>query len=68
MLVSLKVEGLLRVQIEVISVESLGVRGLCCVVTTREHKVVIDLGVALGFRRHRLIPHPIQVLVSERTN
>jgi len=53
------------VQIEVIGAESLEVRGLCCVVTTRERKVVIDPGVALGFRHHGLMPHPIQVLVSE---
>jgi len=55
------------VQIEVIGAESLGVRGLCCVVTTRERKVVIDPGVALGFRRHGLLPHPVQVAASERT-
>jgi hypothetical protein len=29
--------------------------------------VVIDPGVALGFRRHGLLPHPIQVVASERT-
>jgi len=54
-------------QIEIIGTESLGVRGLCCVVTTRERKVVIDPGVALGFRRHGLLPHPVQVIASERT-
>ena len=54
-------------QIEIIGTESLGVRGLCCVVTTRERKVVIDPGVALGFRRHGLLPHPAQVIASERT-
>jgi len=55
------------VQIEVIGAESLGVRGLCCVVKTRDRKIVIDPGVALGFRRHGLMPHPVQVLASERT-
>jgi len=54
-------------QIEVIGAESLGVRGLCCVVKTRGRKIVIDPGVALGFRRHGLMPHPVQVLASERT-
>jgi predicted metallo-beta-lactamase superfamily hydrolase len=54
-------------QIEIIGTESLGIRGLCCVVTTRERKVVIDPGVALGFRRHGLLPHPAQVIASERT-
>jgi len=54
-------------EIEIIGAESLGVRGLCTVVTTRERKVVIDPGVALGFRRHGLFPHPVQVAASERT-
>ncbi len=35
-------------QIEIIGTESLGVRGLCCVVTTRERKVVIDPGGGAG--------------------
>jgi hypothetical protein len=29
--------------------------------------VVIDPGVALGYRRHGLLPHPVQVVASERT-
>jgi len=37
------------------------------VVETRERKVVIDPGVALGFRRHGLLPHPVQVAAAERT-
>jgi predicted metallo-beta-lactamase superfamily hydrolase len=54
-------------QITIIGTESLGVRGLCCVVKTKDRKVVIDPGVALGFRRHGLMPHPVQVIASERT-
>jgi len=54
------------VKIEVIGAESLGVRGLCCVVETRDRKIVIDPGVALGYRRHGLLPHPVQVAVAER--
>ncbi len=54
-------------QIEILGAESLGVRGLCCVVKTRGRKVVIDPGVALGFRRHGLLPHPVQVAACERT-
>ena len=54
-------------QIEILGTESLGVRGLCCVVRTKDRKVVIDPGVALGFRRHSLLPHPVQVAASERT-
>lgn len=54
-------------QIEILGAESLGVRGLCCVVKTEDRKVVIDPGVALGFRRHGLLPHPVQAAASERT-
>jgi predicted metallo-beta-lactamase superfamily hydrolase len=54
-------------KVEIIGTESLGVRGLCCVVRTKERKVVIDPGVALGFRRHGLMPHPVQVIASEKT-
>jgi len=54
-------------QVEIIGAESLGVRGLCCVVRTKDRKVVIDPGVALGFSRHGLMPHPVQVIASERT-
>ena len=53
-------------RIEIIGAESLGVRGLCCVVETKGRKVVIDPGVALGYRRHGLLPHPVQVAASER--
>lgn len=44
----------------------MGVRGLCCVVETKDRKIVIDPGVALGYRRHGLLPHPVQVVVAER--
>jgi hypothetical protein len=36
-------------------------------VRTKKRRVVIDPGVALGFRRHNLLPHPVQVIASERT-
>jgi predicted metallo-beta-lactamase superfamily hydrolase len=55
------------VRIEIVGTESLGVRSLCCVVTINDRKIVIDPGVALGFRRHGLLPHPVQVVASERT-
>jgi len=54
-------------QIEILGAESLGVRGLCTVVRTKERKVIIDPGVALGFNRHGFMPHPVQVIASERT-
>jgi len=39
---------------------------LCCVVKTKGRKIVIEPGVALGYRRHGLLPHPVQVAVAER--
>jgi len=53
-------------QIEIIGTESLGVRSLCCVVSTEGQKVLIDPGVALGYIRFKLLPHPLQVAVDER--
>jgi predicted metallo-beta-lactamase superfamily hydrolase len=49
------------VDIKVLGTESLGVRGLCCAVEAGDRKIVIDPGVALGYRRHGLLPHPAQV-------
>ena len=46
--------------------ESLGVRSLCCVVNSPGRKILIDPGVALGYTRFRLLPHPFQVAVDER--
>jgi predicted metallo-beta-lactamase superfamily hydrolase len=53
-------------EIEIVAAESLGVRSLCCVVNTRGRKILIDPGVALGYTRFRLLPHPLQVAVDER--
>ena len=52
-------------QIEILGTESLGVRGLSCVVTTEDRKIVIDPGIALGYSRYGLLPHPLQVAVGE---
>jgi predicted metallo-beta-lactamase superfamily hydrolase len=52
--------------ITILGTESLGVRGLSCVVEVKDRKVVIDPGVALGYRRHGLLPHPAQVAVGEQ--
>lgn len=46
--------------------ESLGVRGLCCSVKTKSQKILIDPGIALGYTRYKLLPHPFQVAVDER--
>ena len=52
--------------IEILGTESLGVRGLSCVVEAEDYKIVIDPGLALGYNRHGLLPHPAQVAVGER--
>jgi predicted metallo-beta-lactamase superfamily hydrolase len=52
--------------IEIIGTESLGVRGLSCVITTDTRCIVIDPGVALGYLRHGLLPHPLQVATGVR--
>lgn len=51
--------------IAVIGTESLGVRGLCCLVGISNRKILIDPGVALGYRRRGRLPHPIQVAAGE---
>jgi len=51
--------------IEILGAESLGVRGLSCVVQVDGRKIVIDPGLALGYQRHGLLPHPAQVAVGE---
>lgn len=51
--------------IEILGTESLGVRGLSCVVEVEDRKILIDPGVALGYERHGLLPHPAQVAVGE---
>ena len=53
-------------RIKIIGTESLGVRGLCCVIETGDRRIVIDPGVALGYQRFGLLPHPFQVAVGER--
>ena len=52
--------------LEIIGAESLGVRSLCCRVTLPDRRIVIDPGVALGYRRNGLLPHPYQVAVGRR--
>ena len=34
---------------------------MCCLVTTGERRILIDPGLALGYLRHGLLPHPLQV-------
>lgn len=51
--------------IKILAAESLGVRALCCEVIKGDQKVLIDPGISLGYTRHGLKPHPIQVAVDE---
>jgi len=53
-------------QIEILGAESLGVRGLCCFIKTKNRKILIDPGISLGYIRHKLLPHPLQIAVDER--
>lgn len=46
------------------SAESLGTRGLCCLVRTGSRRILIDPGVALGYLRGGLLPHPFQVAMG----
>jgi predicted metallo-beta-lactamase superfamily hydrolase len=52
--------------LEIIGAESLGVRSLCCLVTLPDRRIVIDPGVALGYVRNGLLPHPLQIAVGRR--
>ena len=51
-------------EVTVIGTESLGVRGLSCMVKTGGRQILIDPGVALGYLRHGHLPHPCQVAVG----
>lgn len=51
-------------RIKIIGAESLGVRGLSCVVEVENRKIFIDPGIALGILRNGLMPHPVQVGVG----
>ncbi len=53
-------------KINILGSESLGIRGLSCVVKTQDRSIIIDPGLALGYMRHGLFPHPFQVAVGER--
>ncbi len=52
-------------QIKILGTESLGVRGLSCLVEKGDQVIVIDPGLALGYHRFGYLPHPTQVAVGE---
>jgi len=51
--------------IKILGTESLGVRGLSCAVEIHDRTIIIDPGVALGYQRHNLLPHPFQIAVGK---
>jgi len=52
------------VDINIISTESLGTRGMCCSVKAGKRCILIDPGIALGYLRGGLLPHPFQVAIG----
>lgn len=50
--------------IRILGAESLGVRGLSCSVELHGRKIMIDPGMALGWSRNGLLPHPFQIAVG----
>jgi len=52
-------------RLRIIGSESMGVRSLSCFIEVCGHAVLIDPGVALGFTRCALHPHPLQAAFSE---
>jgi len=53
-------------KITLLGTESMGVRGLSCLIEVEKRRIVIDPGMALGYRRYNLLPHPAQVAVGEQ--
>ncbi len=51
--------------VEVLGTESLGVRGLSSCIKDKDEYVLIDPGVALGFTRWHLHPHPVQAIAGD---
>ncbi len=51
-------------KIKILGAESLGVRSLCVYIETGDRKILIDPGIALGYRRYGLLPHPFQVAIG----
>ncbi|MBN1665078.1 MAG: hypothetical protein JW943_15885, partial [Deltaproteobacteria bacterium] len=47
--------------VKILGAESLGVRGLSCLVELKNRKIFIDPGIALGWSRHGFLPHPFQI-------
>lgn len=52
-------------ELAILGTESLGVRGLCCLVRAGDRCILIDPGVALGYLRKGRLPHPSQVAIGD---
>ena len=50
--------------IKILGAESLGVRGLSCLVELNSRKIFIDPGIALGWSRYGFLPHPFQIAIG----
>lgn len=61
-----KKRNLSDMQVQILWAESLGVRGLGCYVKIGKRHILIDPGFALGYMRHKRLPHPKQVILGER--
>jgi|SRR5690554_1159058 len=50
--------------IRILGAESLGVRGLACLIELQQRKIFIDPGIALGWHRYGFLPHPFQIAIG----
>jgi predicted metallo-beta-lactamase superfamily hydrolase len=50
--------------IKLLGAESLGVRGLSCLIELNVRKIFIDPGIALGWTRYGFLPHPFQIAIG----
>lgn len=53
-------------KLRILACESLGVRSMACVVETTGMKVLLDPGTALGPKRFRLPPHPVEQETAQK--
>lgn len=51
-------------RVTIVGTESLGVRGLSCYIEEKDVRILIDSGIALGFTRWGLHPHPVQAVAG----
>lgn len=48
------------IEVKLLSFDSMGIRSMCTLIETRNARIIIDPGAALGPRRYGLKPHPIE--------